>query len=198
MFYMYYEPFHLFLHTGILCAAFLVIVFAHYSGKSRKSRDITVKVGCNQEARIVGVKEGYAVASRIRETTKEYRLWVYDTFIPESGTNTFQFTCKNCQRTEQIKVRSDGRTLLIKIILFLAGAILYLVGTIGLHYPDLGWLEAYRGFSFLSFVLAASTWYHALTLPFGGHIVGGRGALSDDIMSGHKLFELNRHQRPKH
>ena len=196
MFYVYYEPIHFFLHTEILCAAFLIIVFAHYSRRSHKGNDITIKVGFNQQARVVVVKEGYVVASRMRETTKEYRLWAYDTFIPESGINTFQFTCKNCQRTEQIKVRSDSRTLLIKIILFLAGVILYLVGTIVLHYHELGWLEPYRGFCFLFFVLAASSWYHALTLPFGGHIVGGRGALSDDSVSGHKLFEVNRHQCP--
>ncbi|HPQ45503.1 MAG TPA: hypothetical protein PKZ42_14895 [Syntrophales bacterium] len=146
----------------------------------------------------MGVKEGYVVASRIKQTTKEYRLWAYDTFIPESGINTFQFTCKNCRHTEQLKVRSDDRTLLIKIILFLAGVILYLIGAIGLHDPDLGWLEPYRGFCFLFFVLAASTWYYALTLPFGGHIVGGRGALSDDVVSGHKLFEVSRLQRPEH
>lgn len=197
MCYVYYEPVYFFLHIGILSAAFLIIVFANYSRRSRKGNDITVHVGCNQEARVVGVKEGYVVASRIRETTKEYRLWAYDTFIPESGINTFQFTCKNCRRTEQLKVRSDSRTLLIKIILFLAGVILYLVGTFGLHNPELGWLEPFRGSCFLFFILAASTWYHALTLPFGGHIVGGRSALSDDTISGHKLFDVKRHERPE-
>ena len=192
MFYVYYGPVHLFVHAGILCIAFLIILFAHYSGRSHKSNDITIKIGCEQEARVVGVKEYYVVASREKQTTKEYRLWTYDTFIPESGINTFQFTCENCHRTEQIKVRSDGRTLLIKIILFLAGVILYLAGTIVLHHHDLGWLEPHRGFLILFFVLAASTWYYALTLPFGGHIVGGRGVLSGNAVFGHKLFEVNR------